>query len=316
MGTMAEVKIVTSKNPDEAVAMAKRVVAEVENELSAFSTNSVVGRLNASAGRSEMRWEDELTSHAQVVFALSDTAVQWSGGAFDPTVGPLMDLWGFRGKQKLDRIPTEEEIQATLQRVGWDKLERRKRREYITNDLSIITGIKYWPEVRLAQEGMKLDFGAVAKGYAVDIAYGALMRRHCTNILVNLGGDMRGGGREWKVGIKDPYDSTGTKTLGTFILTDGRATATSGSYERFVEIDGKRYSHIIDARTGYPVEGVDQVTVIANTAGEADALATTLFILGREEGMKLLEATPGAEALFVEDGEIYASPAFPAIGDR
>ena len=293
MGTTAELKIVTSKDPDKAAALAKRVVAEIESELSAFSAESIVGRLNATAGNGE--WF-EFPYRTYWVFVLSEGAVNISGGAFDPTVGPLMELWGFRGKQKLDRIPTDEEIQDTLQRVGWDKV-----------DIDIKSSQS---RVRLTQEGMRLDFGAIAKGYAVDAVYSTLMDEGYTNILVNIGGDMRGNGRKWKIGIRDPKLPLGEGILGTIILTDGLATTTSGSYERFVEIDGKRYSHIIDARTGYLVEGVEQVTVIAITAVDADALSTVLFILGREKGMELLEQWQGVEAMFVEDGTMYFTPGF------
>jgi len=300
MGTVAELKITSVQNPAVAAELAKQVVDDIATELSAFSEESVVGRLNRLAGTG--RWAT-IPPHTQAVIALSDTAVKRSGGAFDPTVGAWMELWGFRGGKPRVWIPTLREIQETRPRVGWDKL---------------LVEFTPWHQerpasARLTEVGVKLDFGAVAKGYAVDVAYNALLEDGYTSFLVNIGGDMRGTGRDWKVGVRDPADATGGGMLGTFILTGGRATATSGSYERFVEIDGERYSHIINAKTGRPVEGVDQVTVIANTAGEADVLATTLFILGLEEGMKVLEMYPGAEAMFVIDGEMHASPGFPKL---
>jgi thiamine biosynthesis lipoprotein len=136
------------------------------------------------------------------------------------------------------------------------------------------------------------------------------------NILVNLGGNMRcrgdGGGRDgWVLGIRNPFNRDAI--LGSVRLTDGMAVATSGHYERFVVMEGKKYAHIMDPRTGRPVVGMAGVTVIAPKAGDADVLSTTLFVLGPEEGQKLLTRFPGAHALFVPDEQpprLIMSPGF------
>jgi thiamine biosynthesis lipoprotein len=150
---------------------------------------------------------------------------------------------------------------------------------------------------------MSLDLGAIAKGFAVDLACERLLAAGFTNALVNLGGDLRVMGRPsrdragWRAAIRDPFDRDAT--IGTLALWHGEATATSGNYERFVTLDGTRYAHIMDGRTGWPVTHTVSCTVVAPTAMEADALATTLFVLGPGDGMAFLKNHPNADALWV-----------------
>ncbi|MCL1857363.1 MAG: FAD:protein FMN transferase [Kiritimatiellaeota bacterium] len=279
MGTTVHVKAPEAQLA-EAVEIAREAIEEVEAELSPFRKDSVVGRLNAGE-------EAGVSPHVATVLALADKAWRESDGTFDPTVGPLMTLWGFRGTPR-ETIPTKAEIAVTLADVGWDKIVE-------TDNYPSL------PQSFILPSGMKLDFGAIAKGYAVDAAYKRLQEAGILNVLVNAGGEIRGNreGKPWRIAVRDPCIDGGR--LGVLALTDGRATATSGRYERFVEIDGKRYAHIIDPRTGWPVTGWEQVTVVADSAAEADALSTSLFILGPEKGMMMLQAYPGAEALFVSD---------------
>ena len=139
------------------------------------------------------------------------------------------------------------------------------------------------------------------------MAFDRLRAAGDADLMVNLGGNLRCAGasrpgrKGWAVAVRDPYLPYGGGSVGTLTLTGGRATATSGRYERFVEIAGRRYAHVIDPRTGQPVAGLAQVTVVADTAGEADALSTALFVLGPEAGLGLLRSYPGTTALFVPD---------------
>lgn len=156
------------------------------------------------------------------------------------------------------------------------------------------------------------DLGAIAKGFAVDAAWRDVMRAHgSSNLLIDLGGNLRVVGGAWRTGIRDPF---GSGYAALIVLTNGEAVATSGSYERFVEKNGVRYSHILDGRTGEPTAGVAGVTVVASSAALADGLSTTLFVLGPKEGMRFLAAWhPGMLALWIPDTpdapEILASPA-------
>ena len=156
------------------------------------------------------------------------------------------------------------------------------------------------------------DLGAIAKGFAVDAAWRDVMRVHgSSDLLIDLGGNLRVVGGAWRTGIRDPF---GSGYAALIVLTNGEAVATSGSYERFVEKNGVRYSHILDGRTGEPTAGVAGVTVVASSAALADGLSTTLFVLGPKEGMRFLAAWhPGTLALWIPDTpdapEILASPA-------
>ena len=284
MGTVAEFEAVG----DAAVAGRMRnviadAIAEVEEELSAFKPESVVVRLNhGDVDISE-------SSHAATVLRYALEVAESSGGAFDPTVGPLMRAWGFRGG--VPAVPSDVVLSNALASVGW----RRVR-----------IGPSSAGQLRISAGGAEIDLGAIAKGYAVDCAYDALVASGFTDFLINLGGNIRvcgspePGRKDWNIAVRDPSGRRPPSPLPR-PLRSGEAVATSGSYERFVEIDGRRYSHIIDPRTGLPVDnGLGSVSVIAPTAMMADAYSTTLFVLGRKAGAAFLAARPGCTAAFIE----------------
>ena len=283
MGTVAEFEAVG----DPAVADRMRnvvadAIAEVESQLSAFKPYSVVSCLN----RGIVDISDD--SHAATVLRYALEVAESSGGAFDPTVGPLMRAWGFRGG--VPAVPSDAVLSNALAGVGWRhvRVEPSAARR-----------------LRISADGAEIDLGAIAKGYAVDLAYERLVEAHHTDFLINLGGNIRVSGSpepsraEWNIAVRDPSGRRPPAPLPR-PLRDGEAVATSGSYERFVEIDGRRYSHIIDPRTGIPVDnGLGSVSVIAPTAMEADACSTTLFVLGRKAGAAFLAARPGCTAVFI-----------------
>jgi thiamine biosynthesis lipoprotein len=196
-------------------------------------------------------------------------------------------LWGFQGGTP--SLPSEEEIAGARALVGSEK---------------IIWG-EHSPRIGLPP-GMELDLAGIAKGYAVDRCAMILRSYGVTSALVNLGGNMYAigappGKESWTIGIRDPVATDAV--IGSFSLRDA-AVATSGNYENFVEIDGKRYGHIIDPRTGYPVDHVLSVTVVASTALEADALSTGFFVLGPDKAAEALDGLPGVRALFLmPDGD-------------
>lgn len=159
------------------------------------------------------------------------------------------------------------------------------------------------------------DLGAIAKGFAVDAAWDAVMRAFgASDMLIDLGGNLRVVGGKWRTGVRNPF---GEGYAATVVLTNGEAVATSGNYERFMERDGVRYSHILDGRTGKPTTGIAGVTVVAPSAMLADGLSTTLFVLGPEEGGRFLQKWhPGIPALWIPDTPakpmIFATPAMAA----
>lgn len=268
MGTVAAFDFYGEGEAD-AADIVKGAFEEVSRELSLFDSESALFCLNRDGALSF-----DFSSRTNFLFVLSVAmeVARSSGGAFDPTINPLMRLWGFRKGVVEAELPSKDLLQSALGKVGY---------QYI----SIATNQANCVEVRFLRPGMELDFGGIAKGYAVDLAYERLVMAGFTDFLINLGGNIRvcgvpsQGRSTWSIAIRDP--ASPDRTTGEIIeLRSGEAVATSGSYERYVVIDGKEYSHIIDPRTGLPVERTDSVTVIAPSAILADALSTARFVNG------------------------------------
>jgi thiamine biosynthesis lipoprotein len=185
-------------------------------------------------------------------------------GAFDPTLAPLVEAWGFLSRENF-RVPSAATLDALRRRVGWQLLEIPADR----------------PEVRPLRPGVSLDLGGIGKGYAVDCAFDKLRSLGVTNILVKAGGDLRAGGAppgqtHWSIWLEDPA-RRGARPL---VRLRDAALSTSGNYENYFEHAGRRYAHILDPRTGWPVEGIAACTVVAPTCAESDTWATALFVLG------------------------------------
>ncbi|TEB14140.1 Thiamine biosynthesis lipoprotein ApbE precursor [Pelotomaculum sp. FP] len=207
-----------------------------------------------------------------------------TGGAFDVTIGPVMDLWGF-GKSE-QRVPADEEIKRALSLVDYNKVQV---------DPDNMT-------VFLAQPGMSLDLGGVAKGYATDEAVKALRDMGIQHAIINAGGNVyalgdKPDGSPWRVGVQDPRGDKGI--IGILYVKD-RAVVTSGDYQRYFEQDGVRYHHIVDPSTGKQARGVMQATVVADSATDADILSTTLFVLGAQKGMGFVQELPDTGAIFID----------------
>lgn len=297
MGTYGSL-VVNGEGGDAAMAIARDAIEEVNAALSAFNPTSDVSRVNAQAGSGEFT---QTGLHFQTMMAASRQCHDASGGAFNPAVGPLMEAWGFfRGGDARDFPPSEAAIAEARTLCDFAQAEMRQD-----------------GAARLDLAGMRLDFGAIAKGYAVDVAFERLLVAGYSNLIVNLGGNMRcdgerPGGVPWRVAVRDPRGGLDGEAIGMLRLGGGLAVATSGDYEQFFELDGRRYTHIMDPRTGRPVSGMAQVTVVSRTAAEADALSTVCFVLGAEAGAALLAKHPGSGAMFVtvdESGALTATMA-------
>jgi thiamine biosynthesis lipoprotein len=256
---------------DEALAgLAIDEVRRIEAKYSRYRADSIVARINAAAGASWTECDDEtlaLFDYAAALYASS-------AGRFDITSGVLRRAWDFRAA----RLPEPAQLAALLALVGFAGLERRER------------------AVRLARAGMEIDFGGFGKEYAADRAAAALRAAGVRHGYVNLGGDLhvlgpRPDGRAWDIGIQDPRDENAC--IATLALREG-GLATSGDYERYFERDGKRYCHILDPGTGYPVSSWRSVSVLAPLAVSAGSLATIAMLSGE-----------GALALLDEAGVSY-----------
>jgi thiamine biosynthesis lipoprotein len=278
MGTLLEVTVIGPE--DKAKATIEAVFDEFKRveDLSSFHKPSELTKLNEHAGNGPVKVNPELLA----LIATGLKVAKATGGAFDPTVGPLCSLWHFSGGDP--RLPGESEISEALTKVGWNRVKIDEQAE----------------TVLLPESGMALDLGAVAKGYALDRSAQIIRQSGARAGLVNAGGDVvavgeKEPGKPWRVGVRDPRDHKGIIAVAE--ITD-RAILTSGDYERSFIQNGRRYHHILDPRTGYPVEGVESVTLVAPRA--TSALSCAVFALGVEKGLDYVASMPGVEALIVD----------------
>jgi thiamine biosynthesis lipoprotein len=238
----------------------------VENLLSYQKDSSEISSINRAAGFHKVKVSFETLEMLKRAKAYSEKYK----GIFDVTIGPLTDLWGF-SKDKEIILPPQKTIKKLTHLVNIDNLEINE------NDSTVF----------LRKKGMLIDLGGIAKGYAIDRGSVVLKSMGITNFILNAGGDIYVSGTKdnqtlWKVGIKHPRNSN--ELIADFDLKD-YAVATSGDYERFKIINGKRYHHILDPKTGYPGTLSESSTILAPTAEEADALATYAFLLGWKKAL-------------------------------
>ena len=267
MGTFIEV-ISPDKN---AAGIVFSEFSRIENLLSRYKPGSEISRLNKSGNL-------RVSPETFYLLKKSMEFYQASEGAFDITIGPLVDLWGFTDRKY--SYPPEEKIKEGLKLVGSDKI--------ILNDEDYV--------VKFMLSEMKVDLGGIAKGYALDCAAKKLKENNINSCLINAGGQIfclgDKFGRPWNIAIKNPR---GKKAIGYLELKD-KSVATSGDYQCYFIKDKKRYSHILDPKTGYPADsGIASVTVVADDGLTADALATAMFVLGRERGWDLADKFTGVE---------------------
>ncbi|MBA3547290.1 MAG: FAD:protein FMN transferase [Nannocystis sp.] len=278
----------TAAQAGAAIEAAFAEIERIEQIMSEWRPDSELSQLNDNAGGPLKPLSPELFE----ILQRSKLVAEATGGAFDPTFYAVGQLWHFEPGA---RPPAPETIAEKLALVGWRDIE-----------LDPNTGAG-----RLARPGMKVGLGAIAKGYAVDRASQVLLQHGFGHHIVEGGGDTyvsgSKGGTPWKVGIQRP-DRPGS--LAAIPATD-RAIVTSGGYQRFIEIDGKRYAHILDPRTGWPLDeaaSAQSVTLVAANATDADAYATAVAVMGPEQGMAFVEAHPALEAvLLTRSGELLVS---------
>ncbi len=256
---------------------------EIEDRMSANRDDTEIGSINRNAGVAPA------AVHPDVVEVVS-AALRYaslSGGTFDPSIGPVVKLWNIGSDDA--RVPSDAELASALPLVDY--------RDVVVDEKA--------GTVFLKRKGMRLDLGAIAKGYAADEAARIIARRRIPRAIVDLGGNIlafgeKKGGQDWRVGVQDPTSERGAY-IG-IISVKNKTMVTSGVYERFFIQDGKRYHHILSSRNGYPVDnGLLSVTIVADKSIDADGLSTSVFALGLDAGSKLVESLPGVEAIFVSD---------------
>ena len=304
MGTGYAVKVV---RPDESLPLeplgsriAERL-EELEEQFSTYRETSEISRFNAHAGEDWFEISPafrDVLRRGMAVTALSD-------GAFDMTVGPLVDLWGFGASGTNSAVPSDAEIDVLLEASGFENIELRASP----------------PAVRKHRPDVRLDLSAIAKGFAVDEICALLDRAGLTAYMVEVGGEVRTRGRradggDWLIGIENPLSSDAADSVQDVIYLRDTAVATSGDYRNFFEHEGVRYSHTLDPRTGWPIShGLASVSVIGRSATDADALATALMVLGPEQGLALAVRENIAAQLIVRTdsgARVLKTPAYEA----
>jgi thiamine biosynthesis lipoprotein len=300
LGTVCGISLFESGKQDVFLRIDSRLT-QLEGILSAHGIaggTSELERVNQNAGIQAV----PVSGDFMTVLLRALYFAELTGGAFDPSIGPLVKLWGIGGEK--ERRPGEEEI-----------IDARARVNY--RDVVVDTARQ---TVYLRHSGMSLDLGGIAKGYAADEIVKILKEAAIQRAIIDLGGNVYALGskskkQKWRIGIQNPLAPRG-EYLAVEEAAD-KTLVTSGVYERFFEENGVRYHHILDAKTGYPaVSGLLSVTIIAENSMDADALSTALFVLGYEKGAALLSQLPGVEAVFVfEDSSIKrtGSTKLPAV---
>jgi len=294
--TFVEIKAY-GDNAETATEAAFKEIERVNSLLNNYDPKSEISQINNSAGQKAVGISPETLE----ALAAAINFASLSGGALDITVGPLLRLWGF----------AQEEPGATTSPPLPNVLDQtRKLVDYRLIQLDAIKGT-----ARLAKRGMWIDVGSFTKGYVVDRAAQVLKKRGITQALITAGGTIlalgsKTGGLPWRVGVRHPRKEGGL--LDTIPLEE-QAISTSGDYERFYHHKDRRLCHIIDPRSGRPVETVRSISVIAPTAMASDALSTALFVLGTNEGLSLVKNLPGVEAMIVDrEGKLHCSPDWPS----
>ena len=291
MGSELRLTAWTSDEP-AALAAFDEVFADfdrLEGLLSIWRDGSDVQRLNAAAGLHPVTVSAETIDVLSVARQVGD----WTDGKFDITFAALSDLWKFDHDQD-DSVPSRADIDRRLPLIDYRQVEF---------DASARTAF-------VKKTGMRVHFGGIGKGYAVDRAVAVLRRRSLRDFMVQAGGDMDVGGRRgdrlWRLGIQDPRGPGGS-SFASVDLSDA-TFSTSGDYERFFIKDGRRYHHIIDPDRGEPASGCRSVTIVSDRAVLADALSTGVFVLGPAQGMALIERLPQVEGVIVTaDNEVMVS---------
>jgi thiamine biosynthesis lipoprotein len=277
--------------------------AGVVDRMSSYCDDSELSRFNRYRGSAPFA----LSTDTFAVFRLARDVSAATGGAFDITVAPLVDAWGF-GPGRAQRVVSEAEAAALETRVGWRMLALDERNVTVAK----------------VREDVRADLSGIAKGYAVDLAAQALDRLGVVDYMVEAGGEIRtrgynADGRPWQIAIERP-DAV-PQAVHRIVPLTGLAMATSGDYRIYFERDGERYCHEIDPATGRPIRhGLASVTVVATDCGYADAMATALIVLGPEHGYALAVARNVAALFITREGNgglrEFGTPAFSALGGR
>jgi len=287
MGTTYHIKIVTDyfQSVSGLKEKIEKLLVDINASMSTYQKDSEISRFNKfnQAGRKFKISEDfyQVMKTAQTIYRLSD-------GAWDGTVNPLVDLWGFGREGPKNEIPAEREVLALLSDIGFDNIVIQEPGFLLKKHASVT-----------------LDLSSIAKGYGVDQVADTIRKDGFQNYLVEIGGEVFASGTNkdgkfWRIGINRPQTDAAFDDVYKVVDLQNKAFATSGDYRNFFVVDGVRYSHIIDPRTGYPISnGVVSVTIIADTCTFADGLATAIMVMSPGKGLDLINRLDAVEGMIV-----------------
>lgn len=286
LGTVCTINLFESGSTDLYSKMFQRLKS-IEQVFSVRIADSALSQVNQSAGISPV------TVPQEVIYVLQEALriAEKTDGAFDPTIGPLVDLWDIGGDNS--QVPSQEAIERAISLVDWRLVEL---------DVEAST-------VFLPKEGMALDLGGIAKGFAADQLVAMAQEAGVQRALFDLGGNIyafgtKEDGTPWRVGVKNPKNPAAEPALA--IAVKDSSIVTSGMYERFFEQNDIRYHHILNPATGFPVwNDVQSVTIVCKSSMLADALSTSVFILGQKKGLQLLEAEDAEGVIIATDNKVY-----------
>ncbi len=285
MGTYYSVKIISHRNVDKfKLKQGVDVCLKLVNKsMSCFIPDSELSKFNKIKAGEPFKISNDFYR----VMLQSERLFKMTNGAWDGTVKPLVDIWGFGSKGDINKIPDKSEIIKLRGQIGFDKIIIRKN-----------TLIK-------KQSSVTLDLASIAKGYGVDSVGRFLKESGFKNFVIDIGGEVyaagsKGPGHPWVIGITRPDESFFSRPLYLKIKLKNKAIATSGDYRNFIKVKGKIFSHIIDPSTGYPIDnGVVSASVIAGTCTFADGLATALMVMGHKKGVALVNSLKNTECLII-----------------
>jgi len=293
MGSRFDITIVAKDLPTAEAYIDSSIseISRIENLISDWIPESQVSQINKYAGVQPVKVEKELLELTKRAVHFSEL----SDGAFDISFAAADKIWKFDGS--MTAIPSFESVSESVKKIGYKNI--------IINEEESTIFLKF--------HGMKIGFGATGKGYAADKTKELMLSKGVEAGIINASGDLNTWGKQpngdnWIIGITNPMKEDDLFAL--FELS-GTAVVTSGNYEKFVMIDGKRYSHIIDPRTGYPPSGVSSATVFAKSAETANGISTAIMVLGKKAGLQLLKRIPGLQGIIIDDrGKIFYSKGF------
>lgn len=306
MGTTYHVRVITGFF--QSVSGLKEKIderlVEINRSLSTYQKDSEISCFNQfkQAGK-----KFKISHDFFKVMKTGQTIYRLSGGAWDGTVNPLVELWGFGRSGHRNKVPEKIKIKALLPDIGFERIEVLDTGFLVKNRAAVT-----------------VDLAAIAKGYGVDQVSALVRKKGFENYLIEIGGEVyaaghRKDGRWWRIGINLPRSDAAFETVYKVVELHNQGFATSGDYRNFFEVDGVRYSHVIDPRTGFPVSnGVVSVSIITGTCSMADGLATAVMVMGVEKGLELIDRLDGVEGLIVveqNDGTLvdYDSKGFKVV---